>query len=623
MLLTLDNVSKSFGTDIIFENISVTVHEAERIGFVGANGAGKTTLLNIIAKQSPPDAGAVAYRSGLAVGYLRQNSGLQSGNSILKEMRSVFQDAIDARKKMEALAQQIADDPEDADALRDYASAESLFIARDGYNIDVNIKKVLSGMGFADAQYDMAIDGLSGGEKTRLALAKLLLQKPDLLMLDEPTNHLDFATLAWLESYLTDYKGAMLVVSHDRYFLDRVANRIWDMDGGELTEYRGNYSAYKLQKTERLAFQLKEYEKQRNKIESMTDYARRNIARASTSKMAKSRLAQLSHIEPIKKPKMKVKAPSFSFEFDKKPVNDVLFVEDMSLCVGEERKLIVSNINMDVKREEHVAIIGANGTGKSTLLKSLLGKLEQRGAAVWGKNTHIGYYDQENKDMTPQNTALAELWGRFPSMPEQSARTMLGRVLLTGEEVYKQVSSLSGGERAKLGLAILMAGRYNVLVLDEPTNHLDLPARESLEEALKEYEGTLLFVSHDRYFVNALATNIIEIADGGMYCYTGNFDEYTEQREKLRVQETPEANDTEQPKKTDNKKEQRRQQAQQRQLVAEIEKRIAALEAEEAELNAAIAANPANFELLAEACKRLEEVKAEHETVLEEWLELM
>lgn len=623
MLLTLDNVSKSFGTDIIFENISVTVHEAERIGFVGANGAGKTTLLNLIAKQSLPDVGAVSYRSGLAVGYLRQNSGLQSGNSILKEMRGVFQDAIDARKKMEALAQEIADDPEDADAMRDYAAAESLFMARDGYNIDVNIKKVLSGMGFSDAQYNMAIDGLSGGEKTRLALAKLLLQKPDLLMLDEPTNHLDFATLAWLESYLMDYKGAMLVVSHDRYFLDRVANRIWDMDGGELTEYRGNYSSYKQQKTERLAFQLKEYEKQRNKIESMTDYARRNIARASTSKMAKSRLAQLSHIEPIKKPKMKVKAPSFSFEFDKKPVNDVLFVEDMSLCVGEEQKLIVSGINMDVKREERVAIIGANGTGKSTLLKSLLGKLEQRGDAVWGKNTLIGYYDQENKDMNPLSSALEELWGRFPSMPEQSARTMLGRVLLTGEEVYKQVSSLSGGERAKLGLAILMAGRFNVLVLDEPTNHLDLPAREALEEALKQYEGTLLFVSHDRYFVNALATNIIEIADGGMYCYAGNFDEYTEQHEKLRVQETPEAEGEETPKKTDNKKEQRRQQAQQRQRVGEIEKRIAALEAEETELNATIAANPADFELLAEACKRLEEVKAEHEKVMEEWLELV
>lgn len=623
MLLSLDNVSKSFGTDLIFEHVNVTVHEADRIGFVGANGAGKTTLLNILSKQALPDEGNVIYKSGLVVGYLKQNSGLAGGSTILREMRSVFQDVLDARSKLEALAEQIAEEPNNAEALRDYAAAETFFTVRDGYNIDVNIKKVLNGMGFSDVQYSMVIDGLSGGEKTRLALAKLLLQKPDVLILDEPTNHLDFATLAWLENYLMEYRGAMLVVSHDRYFLDKVSTKIWELDDAALSEYRGNYSAFKVQKEEKTEYQLKEYNKQQNKIESMEDYARRNIARASTSKMAKSRLAQLSHIEVMKKPKTKVPAPSFHFEFDKRPVNDVLVVEDMALRVGEEQKLIVQDVSFEVKRDEHVAILGANGTGKSTLLKSILGQLEQKGKVLWGKNTQIGYYDQENKDMKPQSTTVEELWGRFPSMPEQSVRTMLGRVLITGEEVYKQVKSLSGGERAKLGLAILMAGRYNVMVLDEPTNHLDLPAREALEQALKEYEGTLLFVSHDRYFVNALSTKIIEIEKNTITEYEGNFDSYTEQKAKRVLLAVPDVSAQEVVKKSDNRKDLRRQQAEQRQRIGELEKRIAELETEEQELTQTIAENPSDFEMLAAACERLEQVKQEHELVMEEWLELV
>jgi len=624
MIAALGNIRKSYGTDLIFENVELAIHDADRIGLVGANGTGKTTLLNVLVKELTPDEGDVIYKSGLRIGYLRQNSGLSSGNTVLAEMRGVFSDALEAHKRMEQLAEALAESPDDAALAREYANAEAKFEARDGYNIDVNIKKVLNGMGFADIQLDMVVDGMSGGEKTRLALAKLLLEMPDLLILDEPTNHLDFSTLAWLETYLLGYRGALLVVSHDRFFLDKIATKIWEMEDAAVTEYRGNYSAYKLQKAEHTAFQMKEYQKQSAQIESMTEYARRNMARASTSKMAKSRLKQLEHIEVIKKPKTKVKAPSFSFEFDRQTVNDVLTVEDMTLRVGAEGKVIVKDISFELKRGESVGLIGANGTGKSTLLKSILNILPQAGVAVWGKNTEPGYYDQENKDMHPDDSAMEELWRRFPGMAEQQVRGMLGRVLITGEEVYKKVGSLSGGERAKLGMAILMAGRYNVLVLDEPTNHLDLPAREALEDALKKYEGTLLFVSHDRYFVNALSTSVMEIEGGRLKKYQGNFNDYIEQK---KAEEQPgEESAPEKPKnfgKMANQKEVRRRQAQVRQRISELEKMIAALEEEEKEIMREIAENASDFTLISGAYERLEQVKAEHEALLLEWMDIV
>ncbi len=621
MLVTISGLKKSFGSDIIFENVSAAIHEGERIGFVGANGAGKTTLLGAIAGEYTPDEGTAALAPGLTIGYLKQNSGLISSDTIMAGMRRVFSEAIDAGKRMEELSRRLAECPGDNIAATEYSRAETVFIAKDGYNMDVNIKKVLSGMGFSESQYGMVIEGLSGGEKTRLALARLLLMHPGLLMLDEPTNHLDFSTLAWLENYLLSYGGAMLIVSHDRYFLDKVATRIWELEGGELSTYKGNYTAYKAQKAELTAYRLKEYKKQSGRIESMEEYARRNIARASTSKMAKSRLAQLARIEPLKKPRTHVKAPSFSFAYDKNSVNDVLTVEDMSLIVGEERRVIVSDVSIEVKRGERVAVIGANGAGKSTLLKSILDKTEAIGGAVWGKNTNIGYYDQENKDMKPGNTAMEELWRRFPGLPEQTVRGLLGRVLLSGEDAFKRVSSLSGGERAKLGLAILMAGRHNVLVLDEPTNHLDLIAREALEDALKEYHGTLIFVSHDRYFVNALGSEIVEIAGGLLYIYKGDFDFYLKEKAAREQLEQTTADDAQAPKPSE-KKEQRRQKAAARQKASELEKRIGELEKRETELTAAIEQNAADFELLDSSCAELDEVKREHERLADAWLEL-
>ncbi len=620
MLAALEDVTKSFGTDIIFEHVSLAIHADDRIGFVGANGAGKTTLLNVLSKNMEADMGNVIYAAGLSIGYLRQNSGLTGGNTVMEEMRSVFADAIGAHGRMEQLAQAMEEAPDDEALAREYARAQAVYEAQDGYHMDVNIKKVLNGMGFADVSGDMCIDGMSGGEKTRLALAKLLLKGPDLLILDEPTNHLDFTTLAWLEEYLAGYRGAMLIVSHDRYFLDKTVTKIWDMEDRQVQEYKGNYTAYRVQKEERTEYLLKEYGKQQNQIESMTEFARRNIARASTSNMAKSRLKQLENMDVIEKPRTGVKAPSFRFEYDKKPVNDVLAVEDLSLQVGDEKRVIAKDIEFEIKRGDRIGLIGANGTGKSTLLKSLLGMLEQDGDITWGKNVDVGYYDQENKDMGPNNIVLEELWRRFKAMPEQAVRGMLGRVLITGEEVYKQVQSLSGGERAKLGLAILMAGRHNVLVLDEPTNHLDLPAREALENALGEYEGTLLFVSHDRYFVNALADKIIEIKNGGITKFDGDFDSYMAAKKLMEsVESIPK---TEAKTRQNNQKDVRRRQAMIRQKVSDLEKQIAALEAEEEELANTIAQNPTDFTLLASACERLETVRAKLDQIMQEWVEL-
>ena len=622
MLVTLCSAAKSFGAELIFEGVGLTVNEGDKIGFIGANGAGKTTLLNVLSGEISPDEGSVSKKTGLSIGYLKQNSGLLSDRTIMEEMQSVFGAALLARDKMEALSKRMASEPSGALA-KEYAQAEESFDVNGGYHMEVNIKKILNGMGFADKDATMRAGSMSGGEKTRLALAKLLLMKPDLLILDEPTNHLDFKTLQWLETYLADYKGAMLIVSHDRYFLDKVVRKIWEMEDHAVEEYNGNYSAYKIQKAERTAYLIKEYKKQSNRIESMEEYIRRNGTRASTAMRARSRVKQLAHMEVMKKPRTRQKAPSFSFTFSKQPAADVLFVKDLALMVGGDNLIIAEDISFELKRGERGAVIGANGTGKSTLLNTLLQKPPgSPGEVVWGKNTQAGYYDQENKDMKPGLSAMDELRRRYPSLPENTVRSLLGRVLLTGDDAFKRVSTLSGGERAKLGLAILMAGEYNVLILDEPTNHLDLPAREKLEEALKEYEGTLLFVSHDRYFVNALAGSILEMENKRLVMYPGGFDSYTDK--KAQAQQPP-AEVREQEEKQgarQSAKEARRDKAQARQKLYELETEIAALEEEEREINHLIASCPADYTLLQEKCARLEEIKARHERLMEEWMEL-
>ncbi len=508
MLAALDHITRYFGDTLIFDAVSASIEDGDRIGLIGANGIGKSTLLNVLCGQLSPDDGAVSVTNGVHIGFLQQNSGLSRENTIYAEMRGVFQELLDLEQQLSSLEQQIAactvHDERYQALCEEYSDLSAYFEARDGYHIDVRIRTVLNGMGFDEKNDGLIINALSGGEKTRLALAKLLLEEPELLVLDEPTNHLDFRTLMWLEDYLQGYKGGLIVVSHDRYFLDRMVTKIWELESRKLYVYPGNYTRYKTLRAERVKQELRAYEAQQNKIASMREYAEKNIVRASTSNMAKSRLHQLEHIKVLERPTERTPVPHFSFTYSRRPVKDLLTVKNLTLSVGagDGRVQLSGPLDFEIKRGDKVAIIGPNGTGKSTLLKTVLGFLPKDGEVTWGGNVQTAFYEQENSQLNPGHTALEELWGQYPLMAEYEIRGLLGQVLIRGEEVYKKIGVLSGGERARTALALLMLQHANTLILDEPTNHLDLQSKEALEEALREFDGTLLFVSHDRYFLN-------------------------------------------------------------------------------------------------------------------------
>lgn len=621
MIAELQEAGKSYGGQEIFHGATAQIHEGDRIGLVGPNGTGKSTLLSVLLGEQPADEGEVRRRSGARIGYLRQNSGLDVKSTVMEEMRSVFSDALAAQARMSELTEEIGRDPENLALQKAYDAQMAVFLASDGYQIDVRIRRVLAGMGFADTDEQTQIETMSGGEKTRLALARLLLMEPELLVLDEPTNHLDMETLAWLEEYLDGYRGAILVVSHDRFFLDRVVTRVWELEDGELFTYKGNYSKYKVLRQERLENQAKEYEKQQNRILSLQDYVDRNSVRAATAQMAKSREQQLEKIVLIDKPKLQRKRPHFSFRSGRRSSQEVLDVSGLHLTVDEGRRELIDSLTLSVRRGDSLAVIGANGTGKSTLLKALLSAFSKADPDIaWGRNVFVGYYDQENKDLRPQMQVVSELMRHRPGLLEHDARALLGSVRLTGDDAFKNVEDLSGGERAKLGLAVLMAGDSNVLLLDEPTNHLDLDAREALEEALKEYDGTLIFVSHDRYFINALADKVLAIADSQADLMEGNYDDYRAAHSAAAV---PAAADK--PKAAGTaaaQKAVRRKQAELRQALSAAERRVAELEAEMETLNETISGATDDYEVLQEACARLEIVTAEHEAALEEWMRL-
>ena len=481
MIISLENVFKYYGADCILRNVCATINDKDRIGLVGANGEGKTTLLNVLTGELDYEEGTVSLTNGKVIGYLHQNSGLSNGRTIQQEMEAVFADLLALGEEVDALQRQMAqvhDDPTEYEKVSaEYQKKLARFEAADGYQVQVKINTVLGGMGFASYDRNIITDNLSGGEKTRLATARLLLLEPDLLILDEPTNHLDFKTLSWLEDYLSSYKGALLVVSHDRYFLNRLVDHIWELERTVLTTYRGNYSSYVVQKKERVERQLKEYEMQQEQIKSMEEYVAKNIARASTSKSAKSRLAALERMDRIEKPVIWEKKAAFRFEYDEPPVKDVFHGENMSIAVGEGegRKVLCRGMRLDVMRGEKIAIIGPNGVGKSSLLKAIqeLIPLEE-GHFEWGQKVKTTYYEQENRQLHPEKTAINEIWDRFPNLYEVQVRSILGQVLLSGDDVYKLVGSLSGGERAKVAFAVMMLERGNVLILDEPTNHLDI-----------------------------------------------------------------------------------------------------------------------------------------------------
>ena len=519
----------------------------------------------------------------------------------------------------------------------EYAELSSYFEARDGYRIDVKIKQVLNGMGFGSTPTDRVISTLSGGEKTRLALAKLLLEEPNLLILDEPTNHLDFETLMWLEDYLKGYKGAIIIVSHDRYFLNKVCTRICEIEQGRLTSYRGDYSSYLVQKKMNSERQLKEYEAQQKEIAKLEDYVAKNLVRASTSKMAKSRQHMLDRIERIDKPLMYTKPPKIKLEYDIEPTKDIVRVVDCPLVVGEgaDKKELIKSLTMNVRRGEHVAIIGANGIGKTSILKLIQGIIPHEGGNIsWGGNVKISYFEQEHAILDPHKTVLEEIMDRYPRLSEQQARSVLGAVLLTGENVFKPISVLSGGERAKLCFAIMALNRGNVLVLDEPTNHLDLSTKEVLEDALAEFGGTIILVSHDRYLLNKVASRIIEIKHDGVNSYEGNFDAYSEAvnaARQLKMQSEAEIKRAEEEKAyKENKarqyrsKEQRAADAQKRNRIRELEKEIEDTEVLIFELENAIS-DPeiaSDYSKMSEKCKELEEAKTALDQKMDEWAEL-
>ncbi len=633
MIISLENVFKYYGADCILRNVCASINDKDRIGLVGANGEGKTTLLNVLTGELDYEEGTVSLTNGKVIGYLHQNSGLSNGKTIQQEMEAVFADLLALGEEVDALQRQMAqvhDDPTEYEKVSaEYQKKLARFEAADGYQVQVKINTVLGGMGFASYDRNIITDNLSGGEKTRLATARLLLLEPDLLILDEPTNHLDFKTLSWLEDYLSSYKGALLVVSHDRYFLNRLVDHIWELERTVLTTYRGNYSSYVVQKKERVERQLKEYEMQQEQIKSMEEYVAKNIARASTSKSAKSRLAALERMDRIEKPVIWEKKAAFRFEYDEPPVKDVFHGENMSIAVGEGegRKVLCRGMRLDVMRGEKIAIIGPNGVGKSSLLKAIqeLIPLEE-GHFEWGQKVKTTYYEQENRQLHPEKTAINEIWDRFPNLYEVQVRSILGQVLLSGDDVYKLVGSLSGGERAKVAFAVMMLERGNVLILDEPTNHLDIGSKEMLEDALEAFDGTIIMVSHDRYLLNRIPNRIIEMTANGYEIYNGRYDYYVEHKvEPQPVKEQVSEEKKQASQKFYRTKADRARQAAAKKRIAFLEKTIESNEQLIEQLTEQMS-DPqiaADYQKVEEICGQIEQLKNQNESFGEEWLELL
>lgn len=591
MLITFSAVGFGYGDNLIFSDVDFAVNEGERIGLVGENGAGKTTLIKLMLGSLLPDSGEVIKKNGVRIGYLEQNGGYESGNTVYAEMRAVFSVEISAVEKLNLLNAELANceyGGKEYAALSAKIEALEKFVAsRDCYNVDVKIKTVLNGMGF-ESFYDRVIDTMSGGEKTRLRLARLLLESPDLLVLDEPTNHLDVKTLFWLEDYLTSFKGAVFVVSHDRYFLDRIVSKTLEIENRRLSSYSGNYSKYKILKAERYERELKEYEKQQEEIKKLQTYVDKNIVRATTARSAQSRVKQLERMEILEKPFFPPRPPKFNFTYSQQPAKEVLSITGLNLQIGG-KSLIVGG-QLQILRGEKVAVVGDNGAGKSTLLRAVVNGGNP--AITLGRYAQIAYYDQEMANLNADNTVMQELWDRHVSYSLTEVRSSLARCGLSAEDVDKKVLALSGGERAKLALCVFENARGNVLILDEPTNHLDLPARESLETALKEFDGTVIFVSHDRYFISAVSERVVEIDGGKLISYGGGYEGYKSQKsqaaeaERLKSEQLRRAEYEAERANSYRSKQDRAREAQHRAELKAVEAEIAELEALEAELNA-------------------------------------
>ncbi|SFR64678.1 ATP-binding cassette, subfamily F, member 3 [Streptococcus equinus] len=632
IILQGNKIERSFSGDVLFDNINIQVDEKDRIALVGRNGAGKSTLLKILVGEEAPTSGEINTKRDLSLSYLAQDSRFESENTIFDEMLHVFDDVRSMESRLRKMEMQMAELTGDAfdKLMSDYDRLSEEFRVRGGFTYEAEIKAILNGFKFDESMWQMKISELSGGQNTRLALAKMLLEKPELLVLDEPTNHLDIETIAWLENYLVNYQGALIIVSHDRYFLDKVATVTLDLTKHSLDRYVGNYSKFMDLKAEKLALEAKNYEKQAKEIAKLEDFVQRNLVRASTTKRAQARRKQLEKMERLDKPSAGQKSANMTFHADKVSGNVVLTVADAA--IGYDDQILSEPINIDVKKFDAIAIVGPNGIGKSTLIKSIVGQIPFiKGTSTYGANVEVGYYDQTQSNLTRTNTVLDELWNDFSTTPEVEIRNRLGAFLFSGDDVKKSVSMLSGGERARLLLAKLSMQNNNFLILDEPTNHLDIDSKEVLEDALIDFDGTLLFVSHDRYFINRVATKVLEISEEGSTLYLGDYDYYLEKKAEL--EELARMKEEEAQEKTTVVVEKapandyQAQKANQKELrkltrrIAEIENQLEEIEAREEEINQAMLATNDATELV-DLQKELDELTEQQETLMLEWEEL-
>ena len=627
IILQANKIERSFAGEVLFDNINLQVDERDRIALVGKNGAGKSTLLKILVGEEAPSAGEVNKKRDMSLSYLAQDSRFESANTIYDEILYVFDDLRQQEQRLRQMELSMGDlTGTDLEKLMtDYDRLSENFRQAGGFTYEADIRAILNGFKFDESMWQMKIEELSGGQNTRLALAKMLLEKPDLLVLDEPTNHLDIETIAWLENYLSNYSGALIIVSHDRYFLDKVATVTLDLTQHSLDRYVGNYSSFVQQKEQKLLTEAKNYEKQQKEIAALEDFVNRNLVRASTTKRAQSRRKQLEKMERLDKPDRGNRSANMTFRSAKPSGNVVLTLEDAA--IGYDHQVLAEPINLDIRKFNAVAIVGPNGIGKTTLIKSIVGQIPFiRGQEHLGANVELGYYDQTQSRLTPSNSVLDELWNDFKLTPEVEIRNRLGAFLFSGDDVKKSVGMLSGGERARLLLAKLSMENNNFLILDEPTNHLDIDSKEVLENALIDFDGTLLFVSHDRYFINRVATQIIELSDAGSTLYLGDYDYYLEKKAELEAlrEEKATAVEPAQPQSVTNYQLQKETQKEARKLarrLEQLEAEIEELEMQTTELTTAMQETNDASELM-ELQQKLDQLTEQQEAAMTEWEEV-
>ncbi|MEX2804842.1 ABC-F family ATP-binding cassette domain-containing protein [Streptococcus sp. H31] len=624
IILQGNKLERSFSGELLFDNITIQIAERDRLALVGRNGVGKTTLLKMLVGEEEPTSGEISRKRDLSVSYLAQDSRFESEKTIFEEMLQVFAGLRESEQLLRTMETKMEElSGSDLEKLMaDYDQLTEDFRSQGGFTYEADIKTVLNGFKFDASMWEMKISDLSGGQNTRLALAKMLLEKPELLVLDEPTNHLDVETIAWLENYLSTYPGALLIVSHDRYFLDKVATTTLDLTRHSLDRYAGNYSRFVDLKAERLAAETKRYEKQSQTIAKLEDFVQRNIVRASTTKRAQARRKQLEKMQTLEKPQSAQKSANMTFRADKASGNVVLTVSDAT--IGYSGKVLSQPLNLEVRKLDAIAVVGPNGIGKSTFIKSIAGEIPfLKGGARYGANVSTGYYDQNQSHLTKTNTVLEELWQAFPTSSELEIRNRLGAFLFSGEDVKKSVAMLSGGERARLLLAKLSMENNNFLLLDEPTNHLDIDSKEVLENALIDFEGTLIFVSHDRYFINRVATKVLEISAAGSRLYLGDYDYYLSKKAESESQKEPrDASDksSESSASVDYQKQKASQKEQRRikRRISDLEQQLDSLAAAGQAVQTQMAATNEADEL-ADLQEKLEEIGKEEEQLIEEW----